>query len=232
MAAGSGVTDLEFAELATNDSHGRLLAAAVKLFARRGFHGTGIRDLATESGLSSATLYHYMGTKEALLALLMETSLGRLNSGADDITANIGDPVQCVAMLVRMHVITHALSKDSSAVVDNELDSLSADKRSLVLRQRDRYEETWQAVLAEGRRHGHFDLGRGSVTRLAVLEMCSGVAEWYAPEGALTVVELAEEYVRLVMNLLRCEAPVDALESSPHREVLRSTLEENWRIRI
>ena len=43
-------------------------AAALTLFAERGYHGTGIRQLADAAGLSSASLYHYMGTKEELLS--------------------------------------------------------------------------------------------------------------------------------------------------------------------
>ena len=44
----------------------RVRRAAVKLFAGKGFHGTGIRDLAQEAKISSASLYHYIGTKEDL----------------------------------------------------------------------------------------------------------------------------------------------------------------------
>ena len=59
-----------------------LLADLSKLFATKGFHGTGIRDLAQEADLSSASLYHYMGTKEDLLAEIMHTALNRLLDAA------------------------------------------------------------------------------------------------------------------------------------------------------
>ena len=52
----------------------RVRRAALELFAERGFHGTGIRQLAERAGLSSASLYHYMGTKEDLLVELMRAA--------------------------------------------------------------------------------------------------------------------------------------------------------------
>jgi len=36
----------------------RVRDAAVELFAERGYHGVGIRELAERAGLTSATLYH------------------------------------------------------------------------------------------------------------------------------------------------------------------------------
>ncbi len=47
---------------------GRVQRAAVTLFATKGFAATGIRELGAEAGINSATLYHYVGSKESLLA--------------------------------------------------------------------------------------------------------------------------------------------------------------------
>jgi AcrR family transcriptional regulator len=41
----------------------RVEAAALRLFATRGFEGTGIRLIAGEAKISLASLYNYMGTK-------------------------------------------------------------------------------------------------------------------------------------------------------------------------
>jgi TetR/AcrR family transcriptional regulator len=45
-----------------------ILEKAQMVFAERGFHGTSMRDLATECGTSQALLHHHFGTKEALHA--------------------------------------------------------------------------------------------------------------------------------------------------------------------
>ena len=47
---------------------GKVQQAAVLLFARQGFAATGIRELGAAAGINSATIYHYVGSKESLLA--------------------------------------------------------------------------------------------------------------------------------------------------------------------
>lgn len=185
-------------------SRERVRAAAVKLFATKGFHGTGIRDLAQEAELSSASLYHYMGTKEDLLAEIMHTALNRLLDAAREATAGSPDPVHRLRTLVALHVLAHAVGPDETRVVDNEVDVLSPAAREPVVALRDGYERLWAAAIDEGVAAGVFHTEHPAVTRLALLEMCSGVARWYSPRGPLALDQLAEHYAELASRALGC----------------------------
>ncbi|MFD2493270.1 TetR/AcrR family transcriptional regulator [Amycolatopsis jiangsuensis] len=180
----------------------RVRAAAVKLFAAKGFHGTGIRDLAQEAELSSATLYHYMGTKEDLLVEIMTTALRRLLDAAGKATAGTADPVARLRTLVTLHVLAHAVQPGETRVVDNEVDALSASARARVVALRDEYEGLWARIIEDGVAHGVFHTDRPAVTRLALLEMCSGVARWYSPHGPLRLEELSTHYAELTLRAL------------------------------
>lgn len=186
----------------------RVRQAAVKLFAAKGFHGTGIRDLAQEAGISSASLYHYMGTKEDLLAAIMRESLERLLAGAREVTAE-GDPGQRLAALVALHVCTHARQPAETRVVDNEVHALSSAVRKQIVALRDEYERLWAGVLDEGSRAGVFDIEEPAVTRLALLEMCNGVARWFSPRGRLSLDRLAGHYAHLALRMAGSAAEAD-----------------------
>jgi AcrR family transcriptional regulator len=54
----------------------RILAAAVDLFARHGYAGTSIRELADRLGMTKAALYYHFPSKEALLDELTAPLLG------------------------------------------------------------------------------------------------------------------------------------------------------------
>lgn len=103
----------------------RIRRAALTLFAAKGFHGTGIRDLAEAAGLSSASLYHYMGTKEDLLLRIMRECMIRLLTAGHRVVAADPDPRSRLAGLVQVHVLSHALHPLETAVVDHELRALS-----------------------------------------------------------------------------------------------------------
>ncbi|MFE3179164.1 TetR/AcrR family transcriptional regulator [Amycolatopsis sp. NPDC059090] len=180
----------------------RVRAAAVKLFATKGFHGTGIRDLAQEAELSSATLYHYMGTKEDLLVEIMTTSLRRLIDAVAKATAGSDDPVVRMRTLVALHVLAHAAQPGETRVVDNEVDALSAPARARVVALRDEYEQYWANAIEDGAAANVFHTAQPAVTRLALLEMCSGVARWYSPKGPLKLEDLATHYAELALRVL------------------------------
>jgi AcrR family transcriptional regulator len=48
------------------DSRKRIVEAALRLFATRGYHNTGIADILRESGCKKGTLYYYFSSKEEL----------------------------------------------------------------------------------------------------------------------------------------------------------------------
>lgn len=201
-------------------SRDRVRQAAVELFADKGFHGTGIRDLAGAAKLSSASLYHYMGTKEELLAGIMTDCLGHLLTGARLAVAEVADPRERLGRLVALHVITHAVQPNETQVVDNEVRALSPGFRRSVVDLRDAYERIWAQTIEEGVRAGVFHPGGASVTRLALLEMCSGVARWYSPRGALTLDQLAGHYAELAMRALGCTDPGDGPDLAHCRAVV------------
>ncbi|ONI75040.1 TetR family transcriptional regulator [Actinosynnema sp. ALI-1.44] len=202
----------------------RVRQAAIELFATRGFHGTGIRDLAEAAGLSSATLYHYMGTKEELLVSIMRASLDRLVTAACQVTADVPDPIGRVTNLVALHVYTHAEQQLETRVVDGEIRALSPEHRPRIIALRDEYEACWQSAIDDGCDRGLLRPSSRGVARLALLEMCSGIARWYSPTGPFTLDELAERYVEMALGLLGATGPVPAPDLAPVRELVAA----NW----
>ncbi|MDB4958835.1 MAG: Transcriptional regulator, TetR family protein [Myxococcales bacterium] len=50
-----------------DDKRRRLLDAALKVFAERGFHGTTVPEVAAAAGVATGTLYHYFEHKQQLV---------------------------------------------------------------------------------------------------------------------------------------------------------------------
>ena len=194
-----------------NSAGQRVREAAVHLFAVKGFHGTGIRDLAEAAQLSSASLYHYMGTKEGLLVSIMVESLERLLDVARRLVVESATPTEALARLVQLHVVTHAMLPEQTMVVDNEIRALSAAARPRVLQLRDEYEQLWRSVIEAGAGSGAFVVAHPSVARLGLLELCTGVAHWFSPGGPLTISEVAQAHVDMAFAMLGAGADARAV---------------------
>ncbi len=53
----------------------KILKAALNVFARKGFAGTTIMDVASVAGVNKALIYYYFSDKETLFSLLVESQL-------------------------------------------------------------------------------------------------------------------------------------------------------------
>lgn len=202
--------------------------AAVALFATRGFHATGIRQLAETVGIKSSTLYHYMGSKEDLLFTIVQDSSRRLIDAAQRLAELRLTPEAMMCALVHMHVSVHATQRDETAVVDNELRHLDHERRAHAVELRDVYEGVWTRAISAGVRNGVFAVHNQRLARLGILQMCSGVAEWYSPKGELALPELAQAHAHMALQLLGYECGFDTVGKLLQSIDVQTIIEQVW----
>jgi AcrR family transcriptional regulator len=180
----------------------RVWTAALELFAAKGFAATGIREIAVRAGVSSAALYHYMGTKDDLLVKMLRAGMGDVVGGGERIAASLSAPDERIAALVQFHVQFHAIRQLETTVLDIELRALAGKLRDEIIALRDRYEALWTAALQEGIDEGIFHDVDAHDARLALIEMCTGVATWFSPTGRRTPEELGRRFADMALALL------------------------------
>jgi AcrR family transcriptional regulator len=81
-----------------------LIAAAARVFERRGYAEATLDDVAAEAGVSKPTVYQYVSSKQRLLEIIVEQAIYPLREGIDQIvqsTASTGDKLEAY---VRLHV--------------------------------------------------------------------------------------------------------------------------------
>jgi AcrR family transcriptional regulator len=208
-------------------SLGRIQRTAVRLFADHGFAATGIREISRGAGLNSATLYHYAGGKEELLATVMRDCLHEILRAGKEALAATQDPTVQLVRLVRAHVAVEAINPLTSRVTDREVHSLTGDNHTEIVAIRDEYENLFRDVLQRGSKD-QFRITDLAITRLALMEMCNGVANWYKPGGRLKVSDLQDRFAELACRMAGSrevkraeyepEVVVPRLESEPEED--------------
>ncbi|WP_199565013.1 TetR/AcrR family transcriptional regulator [Spongiactinospora rosea] len=179
----------------------QLLRTACRLFSERGFHGTGIRDIAEAAGVAVSGMYYYASSKDELLEAVTRRVMDVLATGSAETVREIDDPAGRLAALIAVHVAFHARNPRAAQVADHEFQALTGQAREEVQRLRDAYEEVWAETLRAGVRAGVFE-DRGSVARLALIQMATGVAHWYRPGGELDIPQLCERFADMGLALM------------------------------
>ena len=180
----------------------RIYEAAVDLFAARGFAATGIRQIAEVVGVTTATLYYYARTKDDLLLQIMQSGLSELLDEARAAVASTLDPAVKIRSLVSVHVRFGALHPSRAKVIDNEFQWLVGSYRTTIVALRDDYEALWSAAIDEGIASRIFWPRTPALARLALLEMCSGVAHWYRRDGSTSIAEIVAAYQEMALAIL------------------------------
>ncbi|MCD0483990.1 TetR/AcrR family transcriptional regulator [Streptacidiphilus sp. ASG 303] len=195
--------------------HRALLEAARQEFAERGYGSTSIRDIAQRAGVSLSALYHYYGGKQELLHALLDEGMDRYRRACDTALAGAGDdPAERLEALVEATVRFRAGQRDRSAVELTEDRSLNDEQRAHFHRRRAEATRMFQDVVEDGRARALFLTPYPDDARRAVIAMCNAVAQWYRPDGELTVDDLVERYVSLALTLVEYR-PRRARRSGP-----------------
>jgi AcrR family transcriptional regulator len=206
----------------------RLLRTACWLFSEHGFHGTGIRDISDGAEVAVSGMYYYASSKDEFLEAVTRRAMEVLTASSEETIRDIDDPAERLAALIAVHVTFHARNPRAAKVADHEFQALTGQARRDILRMRDAYEKVWADTLEAGVRAGVFK-DRGSVARLALLQMATGVAHWYRPNGELSVSELCERFADMGLSLVGASRDGRLLEVAevgvPDPEVLLQRVE-------
>src|SRR5439155_2043645 len=107
----------------------RLLNAAAKLVAERGFHSVGIIEIGAAAGVTGSAIYRHFKSKGDLLVALFERVIDNLVDGAEAALAGSASPADVLDTLVRGHVDFALRDRAIIAVYEQEVPNLPADDR-------------------------------------------------------------------------------------------------------
>ncbi|MEY3251827.1 MAG: hypothetical protein RL227_800 [Pseudomonadota bacterium] len=185
------------------DGASRIRRAALVLFRDRGFHGTSIRELGQAVDMESASLYYHFPSKQAMLADLFHQTMDALIDGAEQAMSGETGAKARLRAAVLFHVRFHITHQDEAFVSHSELRALVEPNRGSVIAKRDRYEALFRDLIRAGCREGVFAVDDLGVVSTALLMMCSGVSDWFGPNGRLSADAVAEQYAELALRLVQ-----------------------------
>jgi AcrR family transcriptional regulator len=181
-----------------------VIAAAGRLFAEKGYHGTSMRDLGRELGLLGSSLYAHVESKQDLLVEVVEEGARLFQASADSALAAGGGAADRLRQLIEGHIGVVVDNPDVVRTYLNEAGMLDPEHRGRVIAARDRYEEGFRQVLAQGSSDGSFRPNVDpKLDSIFILSILNAIERWYRPEGAVSPQELVEEVTSFALAALR-----------------------------
>ncbi|MDP9444591.1 MAG: TetR/AcrR family transcriptional regulator [Actinomycetota bacterium] len=181
----------------------RLVEAAMRSFAARGYHATTTRDIAAGAGMSPAAVYVHHSSKEELLFLISrdghDAALRVVTAAAAD---HADDPAARLAACVRAFTRWHAEHHTLARVVQYEGSALAPAHWEQIVRRRRAIEQVVRDTIGAGVDRGVFAAIDVPGTAMAILSLAVDVARWYREDGRRTADAIAELYADLALRMV------------------------------
>jgi AcrR family transcriptional regulator len=177
-----------------------IIDTSAHIFARQGYHATGITELCAANDLGKGALYHYIGSKEELLAAIHDRVMDEVMAGADRVAEVGGTPSAQLAMLGDELLDVIHRYPDHVWVFLHEFPALTGERAEQFRVRRRAYERQVESVLRAGIETGEFRDVDPWLTARAWLGMHNYTYLWLKPDGRLTARAVGKPFAEIFMR--------------------------------
>lgn len=179
-----------------------ILDVAVRVFRDRGYDGSTLEHVAHAAGITKASIYYHVRSKEELLARGVGRAMGALFAVLDERPAKTGRAAARLKYIIQRTIEITVDQLPEVALLLRVRGNTAAERR--VLEARRQFDHLIAAVMRRAQRQGDLraDLDPRLATRL-LFGMLNSITEWYRPGGALDAPEIAAAVFKIAFEGLK-----------------------------
>jgi AcrR family transcriptional regulator len=177
-----------------------IVAAAAALFARDGFDGASLADIARRCKSSKSLLYHYYHSKEDILYDVMISHVRALETAARDAVAAEAASERKFRELAHRFMALYVGAADRHKVLLNELEQLPKARRAEIVAVQRGLIEIVRKLLIEIEPSLKRKSGRALAAAMLFFGMINWTHTWFDPKGAVSAGALAEMAADLTLG--------------------------------
>jgi AcrR family transcriptional regulator len=171
-----------------------IVDASARVFARQGYHATGIAELCEVNGLGKGAFYHYIESKEDLLAAIHDRVVDEVMLGADRVAADGGSSSEQLALMGRALLDVIERYPDHVWVFLHEVTALSDERADRFRDRRREYERRIESIVQAGIDSGEFRAVDARLTTLAWVGMHNYTYLWLKSGGRVSAQDVADTF--------------------------------------
>lgn len=189
------------------DRNADVIRAAIRIFGRQSYSATSVQDVADALNMPKGTLYHYIRSKEDLLAKIFEWSSSDMDVIIAEVNALEVTPLGRIEAFVTRYVEWSIDNLERAMIYSREWRYLTGPLRHRVVNRRvvldDFLISLIEAAKSAGAVRESVDTKR---TAYFIWGALSAVPDWYRRHGPDSPEQIASSYATLALNVITGDA--------------------------
>lgn len=179
---------------------GEVVQAAIDIFHRKGYATASIQDVADIVGVLKGSLYHYIDSKEDLLARIYAESDQQSFAIMDEIGALEITALERLRTFARTWSLWYMNNLERAGLYVNEWKHLTGERLEVVMDSRHRYELYVDGLIDAVKREGDAEPDLDSrYAAYFVLSAINTLPSWYKRSGEDPPEHIAEVYADMIV---------------------------------
>jgi TetR/AcrR family fatty acid metabolism transcriptional regulator len=185
-----------------NSKYHRILEAAVKIFARQGFHQSTVAQIAKEAGVADGTIYLYFKNKDDIMVHFFGFKAKQVFDRFHAEVARGADSVEKLRNLVRVHLSEFQRDPDMAIVYHVETHQISRLAEDQIRAMGKMYHDIISDIVEEGQQEGLLrrDLYLSLVKRLILGAVDETIGAWLHSGRSYDLISMADPLADLFIK--------------------------------
>jgi TetR/AcrR family fatty acid metabolism transcriptional regulator len=185
-----------------NNKYYQILEAAVRVFARQGFHQSTVAQIAKEAGVADGTIYLYFKNKDDILVQFFSVRTKQVFESFREAVDTAENSTDKLRNLVRRHLVEFQRDKDGAVVYQVETHQNSRLAEAQIREMSKMYRDLISEIIEQGQQEGAIrkDLYVGLVKRFIIGAVDEVINTWLHTEEEYDLVSMADPLVELFIK--------------------------------
>ena len=185
-----------------NNKYHQILEAAVKVFARQGFHQSTVAQIAKEAGVADGTIYLYFKNKDDILVQFFRFRTKQVFASFREAVDGAETSTDKLRKLVRRHLAEFQRDRDGAVVYQVETHQNSRLAEAQIREMSKMYRDLISEIIEQGQQEGAIrkDLYVGLVKRFIIGAVDEVINTWLHAEEEYDLVSMADPLVELFIK--------------------------------
>ncbi len=183
-----------------NNKYSEILLQASKLFAKKGYTASSMREIAANTGITKATIYHYFKNKEEILFEIMNSAMDKAFVSIEKIKSKNITILEKFTEIINFYSKYYIGNQDNLILLVNDIQFLNSDYKKILIDKEKKYVDLIYDILKEMKSEGKLKDIPLPVVSFAFFGMVHYTINWFKDNKGITVEQLANYFTEIILK--------------------------------